>query len=218
MATTDIPTTTEWTAGDLLDRFGNIPLWRIVFDPPPGTATPEDVTRLDDHRDFLCELVDGTLVRKAVGFKESLLAAELISLLNLAIKPANLGVVLGEAGTIRMADGSVRIPDVSFASWQSLEGSDFQTTPIPRVTPDLAVEIISKSNTRKELERKLNEYFADGVKLVWYIDPRSETIRAYSSPQSFRELAKGDTLDAGEIIPGFQLDVAEFFRIEPPQS
>ncbi len=55
-----------WTAVDLVERFGDIPLSRIVRDPPPGTATEQDVIDLDGHQDRLCELVDGTLVEKTV--------------------------------------------------------------------------------------------------------------------------------------------------------
>ena len=66
-------TATAWTAVDLVERFGAIPLNRVVQNPPPGTATEQDVIDLDDHEDRLCELVDGTLVEKTVGAYESYL-------------------------------------------------------------------------------------------------------------------------------------------------
>ena len=56
-----------WTAVDLVERFGAIPLSRVVQHPPPGIATEQDVIDLDDHQDRLCELVDGTLVEKTVA-------------------------------------------------------------------------------------------------------------------------------------------------------
>ena len=149
-----------------------------------------------------------------MGAMESYLAVHLATLLNLVVRPADLGIVLGEGGTVQLPDGSVRIPDVCFSSWQRVEGSEFGSTPIPRLVPDLAVEVISVSNTPAELQRRLDDYFSAGVRLVWYIDPRKNTICVYQSATSFRELSDGDTLDAGDIIPGFSMDVGEFFRIQ----
>jgi Uma2 family endonuclease len=218
MATTDLPlSATEWTAVDLAERFGDIPLSRIVFDPPPGTATPEDVTRLDDHHDILCELVDRTLVRKTVGVIESLLAIRLSTLLNAFVLEKKLGIVLGADGMLKFQPGLVRIPDVCYASWSRVKGHDLHRAAFGLFVPELVIELLSKSNTRQEMARKLEEYFEAGVKLVWYIDPRKESIRVYESVESFRDLGKGDTLDAGDIIPGFTLEVGEYFKIEPPK-
>ena len=64
-----------WTAVDLVERFGAIPLSRVVQNPAPGTATEQDVIDLDEHEDRLCELIDGTLVEKTVGAYESYLGS-----------------------------------------------------------------------------------------------------------------------------------------------
>src|SRR2546421_188787 len=66
------------TLADLQDRLGHIPEERILMDPPPGTATEQDVIYLDDHEDRICELVEGVLVEKPMGFEESSLAAMII--------------------------------------------------------------------------------------------------------------------------------------------
>jgi hypothetical protein len=68
MAIAATPTTID-TLADLLDRLGGIPLDRVLFHPPPGTATEADVIAADDHEDRLCELIDGVLVQKAPGFR-----------------------------------------------------------------------------------------------------------------------------------------------------
>ena len=84
--------------------------------------------------------------------------------------------------------------------------------PIPDLTPDLAVEVISKFNTRQEMDRKLQEYFAAGVRLVWYVyhSPRRE-VRVYVSPTECSVVREGETLDGGEVLPGFRLSLSELF-------
>ena len=70
----------------------------------------------------LCELVDGTLVEKAMGFEESRLAAELIHLVKSYLDRNDLGICVGADGMMRIAPGLVRIPDVSFVAWTRLPG------------------------------------------------------------------------------------------------
>ena len=209
-----------WTAVDLVERFGAIPLSRVVQNPPPGTATEQDVIDFDDHQDRLCELIDGTLVEKTVGAYESCLAAVLIRLLGNFVARTNLGVVLGEAGMMRLAPGLVRIPDVSFISLGRLPNHRMPREPIPDLVPDLAVEVISRSNTRQEMDRKLQDYFTAGVRLVWYVyhTPRRE-VWAYISPTEYTIIREGESLDGGAVLPGFQLSLADLFA-EPagPQA
>ena len=205
-------TANGWTAVDLVERFGAIPLSRIVRTPEPGRATEQDVIDLDEHEDRLCELIDGTLVEKTVGAYESYLAAALIRLLGGFVVRNSLGVVLGEAGMMRLAPGLVRIPDVSFVSLGRLPDGRMPREPIPDLVPDLAVEVINRGNTRQEMDGKLHDYFTAGVRLVWYVyhSPRRE-VWAYVSPTEYTVIREGDTLDGGAVLPGFQLPLAELF-------
>lgn len=184
---------------------------RIVFNPPPGTATEADVLRLDDHEDRLCELVDGTLVEKPVGYEESLIASQIIHLLLTFVRPRKLGRVSGEGGMMRILPTQVRIPDVAYVSFVSLAAAGFPTGPVPRVWPDLAVEVLSDSNTRKEMKIKLAEYFESGTRLVWYVDPPTRTVEVFTSPEHPRCLTEADRIDGGDVLPGFEVGVAEFF-------
>ena len=201
-----------WTAVDLVERFGAIPLSRIRQNPAPGTATEQDVIEIDAHEDRLCELVDGTLVEKTVGAYESYLSIVLGGFLGSYIRGKRLGIVLGEAGMMRLAPGLVRIPDVSFISLARLPGGRVPREPIPDLVPDLAVEVISKSNTREEMQRKLHDYFGAGVRLVWYVyhSPRRE-VRVYLSPEKYSVVREDETLDGGDVLPGFQLPLCELF-------
>src|SRR5215475_87843 len=98
------------TAAEWLHDLGDIPLERIIMDPAPGTATERDLLVFVERQNRLCELIDGTLVEKPVGYLESLIAGWLITELNSFIGSRNLGYVSGEAGTIRMISGRVRLP------------------------------------------------------------------------------------------------------------
>jgi Uma2 family endonuclease len=207
-----------WTAVDLVEHFGAIPLHRIRQSPSPGTATEQNVIEISEHEDRYCELIDGTLVEKTVGAYESYLAVYLIELLGSFVRKNGLGIVLGEGGIMRLAPGLVRIPDVSFISVGRLPGGRVPREPIPDLVPDLAVEIISRYNTRQEMDRKLVDYFTAGARLVWYVyhSPRRE-VWVYRSPTEHATFVEGETLDGGEVVPGFQLAVNDLFA-EPAAS
>lgn len=207
-----------WTAVRLAERFGPIPLDRICGDPTPGTATEEDVVWFDDHKDRLYELVDGVLVEKAMGSYESLLGAEIIRLLGNWVKPRKLGAVLGADGMLRLAPGLVRIPDVSFLAMDKFPRGKFPRDKIARLSPDLAVEVLSDSNTREEMAEKLQDYFNSGARLVWYVDPKRREARVFTSPADSRLLTENDVLDGGDVLPGFTLNLRELFAELPPDS
>jgi Uma2 family endonuclease len=199
------------TLADLLARLGGVPLDRIRFRPSPGTATVQDVIAILDHEGMICELIEGVLVEKAMGLKESTLAGFLLTLLNTFIIPRNLGLVTGEGGTMELAADLVRIPDVAFISWDRLPGRRIPSAPVPRLAPNLAVEVLSRSNTPGEMKAKRQDYFAAGVELVWEIDPEKRTVAVYTSPTTATTLGPADTLDGGPVLPGFTLPLADLF-------
>src|SRR5438105_3865279 len=135
------------TVADLLEHLGAIPPGRVRFFPPPGTATEKDVLARPDGVKRLCELVDGVLVEKPCGFYESRLAVVLIHRLGEFVDLHDLGIVLGPDATLRLRSGLVRLPDVSFISWDHFPGRLLPAEPVPNLAPDLAVEVLSASNT-----------------------------------------------------------------------
>jgi Uma2 family endonuclease len=202
-----------WTVADLYRRFGPIPFERIRHDPPPGYGTVDDVDRLNNHEDRLYELVDGILVEKTVGFEESRIAMKIGRLLGNIVEPENLGVVTGADGTIQLDINLVRIPDASFISWERLPGGEVPQEPVPLLVPDLTVEVISKSNTPKEMAEKLREYFEKGVRLVWYVRPKSRVVDVYTGPDQFTRLTASMRLDGGDVLPEFSVPVFELFEM-----
>ncbi len=206
-----------WTAADLVERFGAIPLWRIRQEPAPGTATENDVIEIHDREDRLCELVEGVLVEKTVGSYESYLALLIGHFLTAYVREHRLGIVLGADGIMRLMPGLIRIPDVSFISWERLPNKKVPRDPVADLAPDLAVEVISKSNTPKEMDRKLHEYFEVGVRQVWYIYPKSREVHVFGAPEKPGVLTEGQTLEGGDVLPGFQLELKTLFA-EPAEG
>src|SRR5262249_3742785 len=155
--------TTVWTVADLFEKFGPIPATRIRLDPPPGHATEADVLAILQEEDRLYELVDGVLVEKTMGAGESGLAIWIGQLIGLVVTEKDLGLLFGEAGTLRLIPGLIRIPDLTFVSWKKLPQRVYPEEPIPDLIPDLAVEVLSEGNTREEMKGKLKDYFLAGV-------------------------------------------------------
>jgi Uma2 family endonuclease len=199
------------TMDDLLERIGNVPLSRIRAKPAPGTATEADVIAAKRSFDRRCELVEGVLVEKAMGFKESVLALELGMLLKLFVKARRLGPVAGADGFVRLMPGLVRIPDLAFVSWDRLPGRKIPDAPIPDLAPDLVVEILSPSNTKGEMTLKRQNYLDAGVRLIWFVDPGSRSVLVIRHDREDRLLSQADRLDGEEILPGFAAQLEELF-------
>jgi Uma2 family endonuclease len=202
-----LATTWEERLADL----GNVPACRVRCVPAPGTATIEDVIRLNESEGRLFELVDGTLVEKALGWQESLLAGVILQWLNNYLDQHRIGVATGPDGMTRLFSDTVRGPDVAFVAWSRLPGGRIPTDPIPNLVPNFVIEILSASNTYSEMSRKRREYFHAGVELLWMVDHRSRTVTVFRSPQDVLVVAEGQKLDGGNVLPDWQVDVAELF-------
>lgn len=215
-------TTAGWTAADLVERFGPIPLWRICMDPAPGTATIADFHRLTESRQGIFELVDAVLVRKTMGDYESWLAAELVRLIGNFACEHQLGAVMGTDGSTHLEPELYRSPDVSFFGIERLRQRNYlRNSTFGSVPPDLVIEVISPSNTRKEMERKLREYFDHGVRLVWYVYPLKKQIVVYTAIESSCTLGEDDVLDGGVVLPGLSISLKDLFDrrfLDDPES
>jgi Uma2 family endonuclease len=199
------------TVAELLKKLGGIPAERVLLDPPPGTATEKDVLAVEQREGRICELVDGVLVEKAMGFTESFLALRIAFFLQGFLERRALGILAGADGTLRLWPGLVRIPDISFISWDQLPKRKLPKKPIPDLYPDLAVEVISRKNTKAEIDRKLHEYFRSGTRLAWVVDPRKRTVRVYTAPDRSRLVTEDQSLDGGDVLPGLSLPLREVF-------
>ena len=121
-------------------------------------------------------------------------------------------ILVGEGGFFLERDpDTLIIPDVAFMREERIPPTE-ERGDWGRIPPDVVVEVRSPSNTRQEIERKLAVYLAAGVPLVWIADTRHETATAYTQDGRVRVYRVGEDLDGGEVLPGFRVPVAEFFR------
>ena len=206
------------TAGALARRLGVSPD-RVRLRPAPGTATADDAVRLGERGEGLFELVDGTLVEKAMGWTEEFLSNRLGSLFDQTVRERELRtmVVGSSAGAWagRKRD-RVRMPDVGvFLLSNFPPGTDFANVKVADHPADLAVEVLSEGNTAEEMARKRTEYFDAGTQTVWIADHRRRTVEVWTSAKSMTLLTDGDTLDGGDVLPGFTLGVSEWFDSLP---
>jgi Uma2 family endonuclease len=203
------------TMDDLLERLGGISPRRVLLRPEPGKATEADLLRVLQQTDRLFELVEGALVEKVMGYDEGLLAADIIRLLGKFLDEHDLGELGGADATMRILPKLVRIPDVSFVSWDKLPGRQRPRQALPDLVPDLAVEVLSEGNTPAEMRRKLREYFLAGVRLVWFVDPDRRTVEVFTAPDAGTVFTEEQTLDGGDVLPGLRLAVRDVFARVP---
>lgn len=198
---------------DLLEQLGDIPADRVRLYPPPGTATQSDLETVNEAKQGICELVDGTLVEKGMGQLESWLAFIIAGQLDRYLETNDIGMVWGESGVLRILPGVARAGDVTFIAWSSLPGGrpPPREDRVPSLVPDLVIEVLSESNTRSEMARKRDEYFRAGVKQVWEIDPESRGATIYTGADHATPVPADGSLDGGDILPGFALSLRYVF-------
>ena len=206
---TTVPKT--WYLSDFLEHLGDISPNRIRMNPWFGTAVESDVTAIRKSEDRLYELVEGVLIEKVTSDQEKYIAETLIQLLGSYVNKHDLGVVHGTDWPVRLMPGLVRWPDVYFVSRNKLPGGAMPTTLRQNLIPDLVVEFRPEGEQWDKRSRKREEYFFHGVRVVWQIDPKKRRLEVYTSPIPFHRYHEPDTLDGGEVLPGFSLSLKDLF-------
>ncbi len=159
------------------------------------------------------ELVRGELVpvMTPAGGEHGALAAFLTVELGTLVRAKHLGRVYLEVGYRLFTNpDTVRGPDISFVSKKREAAAQFRRGFI-HGAPDLAVEIVSTDRTIAELTTKAREYLQAGTLLVWVVDPPTRTVQVHQPGQPVRTLSGGDTLEGGDVVPGFTLPLPQLF-------
>ncbi len=172
--------------------------------------TEDEFMRLpDDGRKY--ELVDGGLKEVPAGYQHNVLVALLIALLMPFAR--GRGFLAASSAGFRMAAGNVRSPDVSFTRKERVPGGK-PSKGFEDLAPDLCIEIISPSEERADMERKVREYFASGAEQVWHLFPDARQVIVYRAPDDSATLEANDAITGGDLLPGFACRVADLFEIE----
>jgi len=164
---------------------------------------------------FCYELVKGELLRMSpTGDEHGDVTMALAGPLYQHVKANDLGkVYAAETGfKIESSPDTVRAPDIAFVcKKRTIESGRIRG--YRDGAPDLAVEVMSPGDSKRTVAEKTNEYFEGGARLVWVVNPKSKTVTVYRSPSDFTVLTERDMLDGGDVVPGFQINVAEIFAI-----
>jgi Uma2 family endonuclease len=160
------------------------------------------------------ELIDGVLrERGTMGGRHGEIGGAIFWRLGATVFERHLGrVYTSDTRFIIARDPeTVLIPDISFVRTDRLPPTQDREGPMP-LAPDLVVEIVSPNDRYNDVVEKIEKYQTAGVPLVWLVVPRRRTVMVYATGQEPRTLTEADTLDGGNVVPGFQMPVAEMFR------
>ena len=179
----------------------------IAAAPP---VTLEEYTALPKHPRY--ELVRGVLVEQMAASEEH---EETVMLVGHHVlghtRPRGLGKVYGSnRGYVTGPDSPAtsRMPDVSFVSTARLDQPELAGM-LYDGAPDLAVEILSDSNTPAEIAQKVSEYLNAGGKAVWVIDIDARTLTVHTADAPPVTLTDADIVNGGDYLPGFACAVAD---------
>lgn len=177
--------------------------------------TVKDLDRLAaDYPDLKMELVNGEIiVMSPSGLESDEVAAEIIAQLRNWVRPRKLGRVIASSGGFRLpnTDGDVRSPDASFTRAQRLPRP---TEDYADLVPDLIFEVRSKRDSLQKLRQKIGDFLEAGTQMGVLVDPRSRTMEVYRPHQEKIVLGDGDVLEVPELLPGWELSVADVWAPE----
>lgn len=175
-------------------------------------VSAEEFERMPDEPGVRLELVKGRVIRMSPpGSRHGALATHVAILLGQHARAHHLGAVLTPAGFKLAANpDTVREPDVSFVRQSRIPHTGLPDGFWPG-PPDLAVEITSPGDRRSEVQKKVDDYLALGVRMVWVVDPTRETVTVHEPGRPPAVLRGDAALEGGDVVPGFTCQTARIF-------
>lgn len=165
-----------------------------------------EIARLPENEGRRLELEDRVIIEMASSSPVNIVLAGIIAhFLNVHVLPRKLGFVTTPDGGFKLSTGTVRQPDVAFIAQSRMPELPAEF----KIAPDLAVEIVSPS---EDVLKKVKEYLASGTQIVWAVYPDERTIEVFKPDDPrWQTLGIDDTLDGGDVLPGFTLPVKYIF-------
>ncbi len=155
------------------------------------------------------EYIKGELIPMApASVEHGRISAKLTIYLGSYIHENRLGCIAVSGTGFKVGERAL-IPDIAFISTDRIPADSSKASPVP---PDLAVEVVSPSDSSHKVEEKAFTYLEEGTKLVWVIKPTSKTVTVYRSETDITLLTQNDTLSGEEVVEGFSCQVAELFE------
>ena len=155
------------------------------------------------------EYIKGELIPMApASVEHGKISAKLTIYLGTHVHENRLGCIAVSGTGFKVGERAL-IPDIAFISTDRIPADSSKASPVP---PDLAVEVVSPSDTLNRIQEKVFAYLEAGTQLVWLLEPRSKTVTVYRSETDITLLTRNDTLSGEEVVEGFTCQVAELFE------
>jgi len=176
-------------------------------------VTAEELCQMPEPADgSRYELLEGELVQMTpAGARHGRTTLAVGTVLFTFVSEKGLGhVVSNDTGVFTEKDpDTVLAPDLAYWSRQRLPELPEGFVEVP---PDLAVEVVSPSDSQSYVHRKVLHYLDHGVSLVWVVDPKTRTVTVYRSRRDVCILGEAEEITGGDVLPGFSCRVGEFFE------
>ena len=175
------------------------------------TITAEELLQMPDDG-YRYEIIRGELIQMPLpGLRRGRLTSQLAGHIGNYVEAKDLGITLAVTGYLLSSDpDTVRAPDASFISRERLDEIGETDGYWPGV-PDLAVEVISPNDRYTEVEAKVAEWLEAGTRMVIVVNPRRRSVRVHRSPTEVDDLVEGDTIQGGDVVPGWSMPVSGLF-------
>ena len=178
---------------------------------PTHTISDEELLHLPEDGNKY-EVVRGELVvSPGAGVPHERLIVRLAVRLGTHVEAQRLGDVLGSSALYALPTGNKRSPDLSFVRSGRLDAPGISQV-FPQLAPDLAVEVVSPSDSPQRVLEKVGEYLEAGVRLVWVIDRQARRAVVHRALSSAQEISADGMLDGEDVLPGFRCSLADLFE------
>lgn len=179
--------------------------------PTRKVWTDEEIMGLPDNG-YDYEVVDGELLMSPKNNPEhGGICVRISSPMHLFARKHKLGEVWDSNTGFWMINRNLRAPDISFVTEERVKSLRPLRT-FFEGAPDLAVEVLSSTNSRREMDRRLGDFFASGTRIVWIIDPERQMAEVCHSVTDRKLVGPGGTLDGEDLLPGFRLPLRDLFE------
>jgi Uma2 family endonuclease len=173
--------------------------------------TADELEQLPDDDSVQIELDEGELITMPpAGGEHGYIGSGIGSDLRVFVKKHKLGRVYSSDTGFRLSLDTVRAPDAAFVRKERVEA--IHSDGFMKGAPDLAVEIFSPTDSRRQLRRKVKQYLAAGCHTVWVFYPKRKQVDVHEAASGVRTLGEGEMLEAPELLPGFSVKVGELFE------
>jgi Uma2 family endonuclease len=170
--------------------------------------TIEEFAAIEEDGRF--DLIDGELHVVPAWIQHGEPASNIHGELRAFAKSRKLGKTYIAEATFVLGPGTALAPDVAFLRMERVPTPDYEG--FYQGAPDLAVEVVSPSETGPMVARKVARYLEAGTSIVWCVHQRRREVVVHRPGHESVTLGEGDVLDGGDVLPGFALPVAEIFE------